>query len=504
MTVTLPATIEEAHAEIGKQAAEIERLRHENALLKKHLFGRRSERRPAPEESSDQLCLFETPGEADEAEAEREVAVPAHKRKKGGRRPLPKELPREEVVHDVSEEEKICSCGCEKHRMGEDVTEQIEAVPAKLYIKRHVRPKYVCRKCRSGVAQAPPPPGPIAKCLAGPTFLATMIVGKYGDHIPLCRMEDILRREGVDISRSNMSEWAMGVAKLCRLLAGRMFVRILDSDVIASDDTAIRVQQPGGGTKRSYLWVYLGDEKAPFTVFDFREGRSRAGPNAVLANYSGYLQADAYTGYDDLYTLTGGDGRPRILEVGCWAHARRRFVEAAEAGDKRARFAVDAIGQLYGVEREATKLYKEAGLAELHAGRLELRRERSAPLLDKLYTWMDERLDVLPQSPLGKAIGYAQNNRAALCRFAGDGRLAIDNNAAERALRPVAVGRKNWLFAGSARGGQAAAVFFSLIASARRHGLNPNEYLEDIFVRLPEQNIQKLDELLPDAWRPAA
>ena len=501
MSVSVPQTLEEAQREIVTYQTRIAELEHQLEQFRKALFGRRTEKYKSADDHHSQLNMFDTPAEDDSAEAAEEVSIPAHKRKKkGGRNPFPPDLPREEIIHDVPEEDKVCSCGCEKHQMGEDVTEEYETIPAQAFVRRHVRPKYVCRQCAGSIVQAPLPERPIPRCQAGPGFLAHMIVSKYADHIPLCRMERILARGGIDITRSNMSEWAMRLHQLCQPLIALIISRILTSTVIHSDDTPIRVQQPGGGIKRSFLWVYLGDESAPYTFYDFTESRSRAGPNKILAEFSGFLQADAYTGYEELYKLVDDEGVPRIREAACWAHTRRYFVQAVESGDELARHAIAEIAKLYGVEKRAKEHCKEKPINELHARRLELRQEESVKVIDGLFAWMDERLDVLPRSPLGKALTYAQNNKTALYTYTTDGRLEIDNNAAERAIRPVAIGRKNWLFAGSNQGGQAAATFFTLIESARRNGANPFEYLQDLFTRLPSHNIQRLEELLPDRW----
>lgn len=525
MPAPLPQTLIEAHKELVKKDAEIERLRQQLEMYRKYIYGKSSEKRPQILDSGAQLSMFEALGEANEEEATQEVSVPAHTRKKkGGRRDFPADLEREDVVHDVAPEEKVCACGCEKHRMGEDVTEQLEYVPAKLYVKRHIRPKYVCRHCSGSIVQAPPPEHPIARCLVGVALLTYMIVSKYGDHLPLYRLEQIFKRGGIDITRSNMSEWAMRLHQMCKPLIALIIKAILDSEVIASDDTRLRVQQPGG-TKQCYLWNYLGDHHAPYVYYDFREGRGRDGPNKMLADFTGHLLCDAYTGYEDLFSIVCENGMPQIIEVACWAHARRYFVKAEDAGDTRAATPLELIGKLYGVEKRA-KEETEKELANInnapvaikinipehrkhyYSKRLELRSRDSVPVLDELYNWIDAQLDVWPESPLGKALTYAQNQRAALHRFAADGRLEIDNNAAERAIRPIAIGRKNWLFAGSNQGGHAAATFFTLIESAKRCGVNPQEYLLDVFTRLPGASIQQLDQFLPDRWlarrKPAA
>lgn len=514
MPAPLPQTLEEAHEALcsaheqnealARQnealAHRIEELNQQIAWFHKHVFGKRSEKRGA-EESSDQLNLFADEASEEEAVEEENPPPPERKPRKRRSRGLPPNAPRVDVVIDVTEEEKTCACcGAAKHCIGEDITEQLDIIPARVFVRRIHRPKYACRTCRDGVAQTPLPEQPIKRGIAAPGFLAYMVVAKYADHIPLCRMEKILGRNGIDITRSNMSEWAMQLHRLCAPLLALILQRVLESMVIHSDDTTLRVQQPGGGIKRCYLWTYLGDVTAPYSYYDFREGRSRAGPNEVLSEYRGYLQADAYTGYEDLYRMTDENGEPRIIEVGCWAHARRYFVQADETGDVRARHAIAEIGKLFAIEKRLREEGEGLAPEEWYARRLKVRRAESIPILDKLFAWMDERLDVLPQSPLGKALGYALNNRDALKRYTTDGRLAIDNNAAERALRPIAVGRKNWLFAGSRQGGHAAATFFTLIESAKRNGHNPYDYLRDVFTRLPGLPVSQCEELLPDRW----
>ena len=439
--------------------------------------------------------MFETPKEATEKEAEEEITGPAHtRRKKGGRSPLPADLPRVEVVHDVPEEEKICACGCAKHRMGEDVTEKLEMIPAKAFVRRDIRPKYVCRNCSGSIVQAPLPAEPIARCIAGPSFLAHMAVSKYADHSPLCRMERSLSRSGIDITRSNMSEWVMRLHQLCRPLIDRIKRRILESDVISSDDTSIRVQQQSGGTKRSYLWVYLGDEKAPYTLFDFREGRSREGPRAVLGDYKGYLQADAYSGYEELYRLRDESGAPCIIEAGCWAHARRYFFEALDSAPDLAPHVLEEIQRLYEIER----LLRETDPSPENRHRV--RQEQSVAVLERLKTWLEDNPG-LPKSPWGKAVHYSLANWKKLVRYTGDGRIEIDNNLVENAIRPVALGRKNYLFAGSHEAAQRAAVTYSLLATCKKHGVEPQAWLTNVLTRIPTHPHKAVHELLPHIWK---
>ena len=623
MTLPLPCTLDKAHEQIvtlfvrneelagqleamAARAADLER---QVDWFKKQIFGAKSERRaPAP---ADTLTgdLFGHPCEPTPDEIQEEISESAAKprRHRQARKSLPAELPRREILHDVEPAEKICPCcGKEKARIGEDVTELLEVVPAQVYVERHVRPKYACPSCKNGVAQAALPPQPAPRASVGPGFLAWLIVSKYADHLPLCRLERIFERHGVDLPRARMCDWLMTVSDLVRPLTAAMMKKVRDGPVVQADETSIHLQskEKKGKTETAWVWVYAGSEEAPCTVFDFRKSRGRAGPAEMLAGFEGTLQCDGYVAYD-------GVGAPgKVVRAGCWAHARRGFIEAEEAGDTRAAPALACIKQLFEIEREwkqqeaeimrpSLTIVTAPGLAEVtasgsmevtmqggglgqgddpdcdarreprregyearheedgvfldahcetpgaggdsghdsrceprrddaqrearheecgvsheehcktpgegggpdYAERLRLRREKSAPVVEALRAWMAERYDVLPKSPLGAAIGYAQNQWPALTRFLDDGRVELDNNAAERALRPVAVGRKNWLFAGSERGGRAAATFFTLIESARRNGLNPFDYLRDILGRLPSHPINRITDLLPDRWK---
>ena len=318
---------------------------------------------------------------------------------------------------------------------------------------------------------------------------------KYADHTPLCRIERIFARHGIDLPRRKTCEWMMEIAGLLSPLVALMQRRVVGrSAVLGVDETPIRMLDPGGGkskAKTCWLWEYRGDDRAPYIVFDFRESRGREGPRDVLGDYCGFLQCDAYSVYTSLAAERGAG----FTLVGCWAHARRKFVEAHEGGDPRAGEAIAVIRELYAIE----KLGREGKLDA--AALAALRQDKSTPVLAKLRAWMDAQLAVVPKSPLGKAIGYTLDNWPRLTVYTTDGRLPIDNNAVERAIRPVALGRKNWLFAGSERGGHAAATFFTLIESARRADLNLWDYATDLLRRLPSHPINRLEELLPDNWK---
>lgn len=487
-TLQLPPDVEQCHALIGELVKDIAKYQHQIEWLQRRMFGRSSERIDPSE-----LTFFGEKAASEQPEPVQSapppaasVEVKAHRR--NGRKPLPAELPRKRIEHDLSPEEKCCpDCGAERRRIGEDVSEQLEYIPASFYVIEHARPKYACARCQGHVAQSAMPPQPIDKGLAGPGLLAHVVVGKYCDHLPLNRQERILARHGVNLSRKTLCDWAMGCAGALAPVARAMRAEVLKSAVIQTDDTPVPVQD-AGRTHRAFLWVYRGDESHPYDLYDFTWTRGRDGPEKFLEDYEGWLQADAYAGYDQLYA--GG----KIVEVGCWAHARRKFFDAKSSSHVLANQALVRIKEFYAVEREAAELDD--------AARLALRREKSAPLLDEFHAWLASiQPGALPKSPMGQAIQYSLNNWRALTRYLDSGALAIDNNAAERALRHVVIGRKNWLFAGSQRGGHAAAVLYSLIASARRNGLDPFAYLRDLLSRIATHPQRRIEEFFPDNWK---
>jgi hypothetical protein len=348
--------------------------------------------------------------------------------------------------------------------------------------------------------QGEKPAQPIEKGLAGPGLLAHVITNKYCDHLPLHRQESIFARHGVHLSRKTLCDWVGQSAWLLEPVVKAMRREVLKSYSIHSDDTPVPVQECGK-THRAYLWVYIGDAQHPYTIYDFTWTRSRDGPLKFLRGYKGHLQADAYSGYEALYV--DGD----ILEVGCWAHARRKFFEAKQTAPVTAHQAMLRIKALYAVEREAKEHMTRHGddTDAALAKRLSLRQEQAVPVLETLNAWLHEQQQhQLPKSPVAQAIQYTLNNWTALVRYADDPRLEIDNNAAERALRSVVVGRNNWLFAGSARGGRTAATLYSLIATAKRHGLDPFAYLRDLLARIPTHPQRQIDSLFPDRWQQSA
>jgi transposase len=419
------------------------------------------------------------------------------KRHKHGRNPLPEHLPRIDIEHDLAEDEKPCPhCGELRCKIGQEISEQLEYLPASFKVLRHIRHKYACRQCDAAgnspqIVAAAKPAQPIDKGLAGPGLLAYVAVSKYADHLPLYRLENIFARQQVEVARSTMCAWLAAGARLLAPLLELMTRRVKQSRVIHTDDTRVPIQAPGEKKcKSGRLWTYIGDANHPYIVFQYTPDRSRAGPAAWLAGYRGYLQADAYGAYDGIYAP--GD----VQEVACWAHARRKFFEAQETDRLRAGQMLLLVRELYAIEDQAK------ALAE--AQRLALRQAHSVPVLAKIEAWLAEQsacAEVLPRGPLGQAIAYAQNQWAALCRYTTQGFLNIDNNAAERALKRVAIGRKNWLFAGHDAAGQVAADWYSLIASAERHGLNPQHYLTSVLAQLPHASDADLPYLLADAWQ---
>jgi transposase len=496
-----PTLLKRLIVEIQQQAAaEIEHLRAEHqaviAALFRRYYGPRSE-------SFDprQLLLFGQRIEQlplDEASiaaeaGERLVTRRVRNRDRHGRQQLPEHLERIEIEHDL--DDKACpACGHERCRIGEEISEQLEYFPASFKVLKHVRHKYGCPKCdedgyNPNIATAAKPPQPIEKGLPGPSLLAYVAVSKLGDHLPLYRLERIFERQQVHVARSTMCAWMRCAGELVAPLVDLMIERVRSSQVIHTDDTPVPIQSPGEKQcRKGRIWCYLGDAANPYTVYDYTPSRSRDGPARWLTGYQGYLQADAYGGYDGIYHAQG------VTEVACWAHARRKFYDAQDSDAKRAAQMLALIGELYAVERAA----KDAD----EAVRLALRQERSKPVLAQVKTWLDAEGEVvLPRSPMAAAIQYAQNQWRALTTYTTQGFLAIDNNASERALKRVALGRKNWLFAGHDAAAENHARLWSLIASCERHGLDPQRYLTSVLAKIGTTPAEELAQFLPDVWK---
>lgn len=488
---------------------EAERERHEAELkaaiaaILRRYYGPRSEKFDPRQlllfgQRVDQLPLDEA-SIAEESGGEL-VTRRIKKRHKHGRSPLPEHLERIEIEHDL--DDKACpACGCERCRIGAEVSEQLEYFPASFKVLKHIRHKYACAKCdgdgyNPNIAAAKKPAQPIDKGLPGPSLLAYVITSKLGDHLPLYRLERIFARQQVEVARSTMCAWMRCAGELVAPLTRLMTERVRRSQVIHTDDTPVPIQSPGARQcRKGRIWCYLGDAANPYIVYDYTPSRSRDGPARWLAGYAGYLQADAYGGYDGIYHSQG------VTEVACWAHARRKFYDAQDSDEERAAEMLRLIGRLYTIEREL----KEAD----NAARLAARQERSVPLLAQIKAWLDREGEVvLPRSPMAQAITYAQNQWAALCEYTTQGFLNIDNNASERALKRVALGRKNWLFAGNDAAAENHARLWTLIASCERHAIDPQRYLTSVLAKLPllasdgsQPIADDLHQFLPDVWK---
>jgi transposase len=494
---SLKSLVHQLHEALHKSVRENDQLQHRLAMLLKARFGPRADRL-----DPNQMLLFATEmmqvvEQSSTGPRPKKPANGQPKREGHGRRRFPEDLPRLLMVHDLSEDQKRCpGCGEMRTKIGEERSEQLELEPAKLYVIQHIRPTYACRKCAGNVETASKPLQPIERGLAGPGLLAQVITAKFGDHLPLYRQEDILQRSGHAIPRSTTCGWVASCASLVRPLYDLMTGIIRQSKVINTDDTTVPVLDPKRGkTREGRIWVYVGDQEHPYTVFDYTPTRCRDGPEQFFGPYAGYIQADAYGGYDFLFKPRG-EGVTGPTELGCWAHGRRYFVEAEQSDVLRSHTMVAMIKLLYEVESEAKELDADA--------RHTLRQEKSVPILARIKAWLDQQKDqVLPKSPMSKAISYCLSNWDALLRYTQDGDLAIDNNAAENALRPIVLGRKNWLFAGSDNGGRTGAILASLVASCKRHGVDPYAYLKDLLTRIAATPISQLDQFLPDRWKAA-
>src|SRR5215472_12041096 len=479
--------------------AEIGRLKFQLARYRRAEFGRSSERLAR---DTEQLELALEALEIDQAErlatASPAVAAAvetAAEAQRPARRPLPQHLPREDLRHPAP---CTCpSCGGVLRKIGDEVTETLDYAPGRFKVVRHIREKLSCRVCDTVVA-APAPDHAIARGRAGAGLLAHIVVSKYDDHLPLYRQAEIFARDGVSLETSTLSGWVGATAAVLKPLVDALAAEIMGSETLHVDDTPVPVLAPGTGkTKTGRLWVYVRDERPfagarpPAALFRYSTDRKGEHPRAHLNEFTGVIHADGYSGFNELFAGN------RITEAGCWAHVRRKFFDVrAATGSPIAKQALDRIAQLYGIE-EAIKGFSPDQ-------RRRERQQRSNPVATALALWADETARKLSRkSELAAAFRYMRARRPALSRCFDDGRLALDNNPAERALRCVAIGRKNYLFAGSDAGGHRAAAMYSLIETAKLNGLDPQFYLTDVLARIADHPARQISELLPWHWRPA-
>jgi len=475
-------------------------LQHQMEQMIRRLYGRKSEKLNPNQMMFDSIVLESLNHDRQVPQEPPAVVEPkvVHRKpsRHHGRVPIPEHLERVEILLDIPEEQKVCPVtGAPLKVISIEVSEKLEYQPGKLIVNVYKRPQYALPQSgdsEAGVIAAAMPDHPIAKCKADIGLLAHVIVSKFCDHLPLYRQDAIFEREGVTIPRATQASWLMQVYESIKPLEETLRRAIFESDVIFTDDTPIPLQVKGNGKlRKARLWVYVrGGTGPPLTTYDFSVDRSKKRPLDFLEGYRGYVHADAYSGYDELFKREG------IIEVGCWAHARRKFDEAASSRPQEATDILARIARLYHeVERPCADMTPE----ERHR----LRQEHAVALLDGIFDKLEElRRQTIPSEPLRKAVDYALNQQKALCRYLEDGRLRPDNNLAENAMRPVALGRKNWIFVGSERGGRAAALFMGLIQSCKDGEINPWEYFNDMLRRIMSHPISRLRELLPDQWKP--
>jgi len=495
---TLQSIVQKNAVTIESKDIEIDRLEMELRLLRQKMYGPKSERMALVDPEVQTHLFNEAEATADKkAEPEEEVEIEAHRRKKGGRRPLPENLPRIEEVHDIPEEEKVCGCGCRLSRIGEEVTEELDIVPRQSRVIRHIRPKYACRQCegvesdKGAVQIAPPPVQLLPKTIATAGLIAAVVVEKFADGLPLYRQAARFSREGIEISRGTLSNWVVRVGDISSPLIEIFKEDLRAGPLINVDETPVQVlNEPGrANTTTSYMWVFRGVRPpdrggGSVVVFEYKQTRSAEDIlKEFLTGYDGYVQTDGYIGYEALSELS-------VTHAGCWAHVRRKFVEVVQAvnearkGKERrggsADEAVLKIQRLYEIERKGKAM-------ELNGTDLvEFRREHSLPLLQEFRSWLEGRVGTTPPTGLlGKAMNYALKQWNRLVVYVNDPYVGLDNNAAENAIRPFAIGRKNWLFAGSPTGARASATLYSLVETAKANGLEPYRYLRFLFDRLP-------------------
>lgn len=489
---SLMSKIESQNRELVYRQTKIDQLTQELALNKRWRFGRHSEQLDAA-----QASLLDEALDADIAAIEIELDAlsasekkPSQDRQQPKRAPLPANLPRVEFRHEPSS--TLCGCGCQLKRIGEDVSEKLDYTPGVMTVERHIRGKWACTDCKT-LTQAPVPPQIIDKGIATSGLLAQVLVAKYGDHLPLYRQENIFARAGMAVPRSTLAQWVGICGVRLQPLVDALRDVVLSHRVLHADETPVQMLKPGNKkTHRAYIWAYAPGvhEDLKAVIYDFAEGRSGENARNFVGDWRGSLVCDDFSGYKSMFA----DG---VTEVGCMAHARRKFFDLHVANKSQiAEQALILIGQLYEIERQAKALSSD--------DRRKLRQVHARPIADTLLEWMKlQRIRITDGSATARALDYTLKRWQALTRYIDDGQYPIDNNWIENQIRPIAIGRSNWLFAGSLRAGKRAAAVMSLIQSAKMNGHDPYVYIKDVLTRLPTQKDSQIGELLPHRWQPA-
>lgn len=476
--------VEDLEQQLATQKAETIKLLDENNLLRDQLalllynmYAPKSEKFSKKDLQFDEAEITEEEKKIAE-EGDEGISVAAHSRKNPIRKPLPKDLPRVTIKHELPEDQLKCSCGCLLHVIGEDRSEQLEYIPAQLKIIEHIRLKYGCRCCEEGVKYAALPKHPIPKSIATPGLLANILISKYCDALPLYRQEGMWRRLGIDLPRATLSNWALKCGELFSPLIPLMQQEIISGKKSNADETPVQVMNEPGkkNTSKSYMWIFVGGSKSNVVVFKYHATRGGVVATEFYEGFKGYLQADDYSGYNTICR------EKDVIRLGCWMHARRKFADIVKVAKKagKAHVAIGYIKKLYKIE----KLAKEQKLSAEQIK--ELRTNEAKPVLDEFKQWLqDTQGRTPPKGLLGKAIAYSLSNWPELTVYLNDGELEIDNGVAERALKPFVIGRKNWLFMGSVNGANAGATIYSLIETSKANGINPYSYLKYILEKLP-------------------
>jgi transposase len=502
LVLSQQGTLLKHQEDLVQKSARIQFLEEQIILFRHRQFGQSSEKNTQQVELFDESEVEACPTAPEVAEAVESGQAPVAKKSRSGRKPLPQNLPRVRVEHDVVDSDKVCACGCQKSCIGEETSEQLDIIPAVIQVLVHARMKYACKDCESGVTIAALPPQPIPKSNASAGLLAHIATAKYQDGLPLYRMEAIFKRLSIHLPRNTQANWMIKGAQLLQPLYNLLNDHLLDSGYVHMDETRVQVLKELDKLAQSlsYMWVRrtgdpnLGDPNQTVVLFDYHSSRSAGVVDELLGGYQGYLQTDDYVGYHKMGLREG------ITHLGCMAHARRKFIEAqkvapsAKGKVSKADMAVSLIKELYQIESGIKGQSPEQ--------RMRVRQEQSVPQLAKLRKWLDKSLiHTPPKSKTGVALGYLHKNWSKLTAYTQDGRLNIDNNPVENAIRPFAIGRKNWMFSNSQAGAKASAMLYSIIETAKANGLEPYAYLKLLFTKLPScETVEDVEKLLP--WNP--